>query len=303
MKMTHQTPQLVIMAAGMGSRYGGIKQIDAFGPRGETLLDYSVYDALRAGFSEVIFIIRKDIEKDFAEVVLSKMEGRVPYQLCFQEMEPHIPGVGRVSRTKPWGTTHAVLSAARMIKSPFVVINADDFYGREAYTLLADFFRGNKTDNEHAMAGYRLGDTLSPHGTVSRGVCEAAPGPVLASITEHTKIYRSGDAAVSETNKGHVRLSLDSFVSMNFWGFKPSVLPVMERLFYDFAAAHAADPKAEHYIPLAVDYLIRELGHTVHILPCGGPWFGVTYREDRPYVAEAILKLAEAGEYPSGLYA
>lgn len=295
-------PQLVIMAAGMGSRYGGIKQIDSFGPGGETLLDYSVFDALRAGFSEVIFIIRKDIEKDFSDVVLSKMEGRVPYKLCYQEMEPDIPGVGRISRTKPWGTTHAILSAASLIRGPFVVINADDFYGREAYILLTEFFRTHEDDTVHAMAGYRLGDTLSPHGTVSRGVCETLPGPVLAAITEHTKISRSGEVAVSETENGTVSLPLDSFVSMNFWGFKPSVLPVMERLFYTFAAENASNPKAEHYIPLAVDYLIRDLGHIVYILPCKGPWFGVTYREDRPHVAEAIRKLIAAGEYPDKLY-
>lgn len=300
--MANQGPQLVIMAAGMGSRYGGIKQIDSFGPGGETLLDYSVYDAMRAGFSEVIFIIRKDIEKDFADVVLRKMEGRVPYRLCYQEMEPDIPGVGRVPRTKPWGTTHAVLSAASLIRGPFVVINADDFYGREAYRLLAEFFRANSDEKAHAMAGYRLGDTLSPHGTVSRGVCEAKPGPVLAAITEHTKIARSGDVAVSEMEHGTVSLPLDSFVSMNFWGFKPSVLPVMEKLFYTFAAENAGNPKAEHFIPLAVDYLIRALNHVVHILPCKGPWFGVTYREDRPHVANAIRKLVAAGEYPDKLY-
>ncbi|MCX7650188.1 MAG: sugar phosphate nucleotidyltransferase [Flavobacteriales bacterium] len=295
-------PQLVIMAAGMGSRYGGIKQIDAFGPHGETLMDFSVFDALRAGFGEVIFIIRKEIEQDFRDVVLKRMEGRVPYRLCFQEMEPDIPGLGRVARTKPWGTCHAVISAAPLIDRPFVVINADDFYGRSAFEVMRRFFDSSKSETDHAMAGYRLGDTLSDYGTVSRGVCEATPDNVLISITEHTQIRRGEGCALSLTSEGEEVLPLNRFVSMNFWGFKPSILPVMESLFYDFAKANQSQPKAEFYIPLAVDHVIKNLGHRVHILPCEGPWFGVTYREDRPQVLKAVQKLVQQGVYPEGLF-
>lgn len=296
------TFSLVIMAAGMGSRYGGIKQIDTFGPSGETIMDYSIHDALAAGFKDIVFIIRRDFEQKFRETVLRKWENRLPYKVGFQEMEPDIPGVGRVSRSKPWGTCHALLSVAHLIEGPFVVINADDFYGRHAYQLLATFFKGNSASREHAMAGYRLGDTLSPHGTVSRGVCQADRELRLVGIREHTQVRLKDEAAISETPDGPVSLALDSFVSMNFWGFKPSILPLMERLFQEFVLQHKEDPKAEFYIPLAVDHAIRHEGHTVHILPCEGPWFGVTYREDRPHVADSIRNLVDQGVYPSNLF-
>ncbi|MCX7767678.1 MAG: nucleotidyltransferase [Flavobacteriales bacterium] len=295
-------PILVIMAAGMGSRYGGNKQIDSFGPNGETLMDYSIYDALQAGFKEIIFIIRPDFEEDFRQAVLRKLEGHVPYKVGFQEVAPDIPGVGRIPRSKPWGTCHAILSVAHLIEGPFVVINADDFYGRQAYQLLANFFRDNHAPLEHALAGFRLGDTLSPHGTVSRGVCQADGQLRLVGIKEHTQVKLMDGEALSETADGPVSLPLDSLVSMNFWGFKPSILPLMERLFLEFVAQHKEDPKAEFYIPLAVDHAIRHEGHTVSILPCEGPWFGVTYREDRPHVANSIRELVDQGVYPSNLF-
>jgi len=299
---TSASPDLLIMAAGMGSRYGGIKQIDSFGPGGETIMDYSIYDALHEGFSKVIFVIRKDIDKDFHEVVVKKIDGKIPFEICYQELEPELPEWGKIPRTKPWGTCHAILSAAHLIERPIVVINADDFYGRDAYRIMAEFFHAQPTSDVHAMAGYRLKDTLSPHGSVSRGVCSTSEDCLLVTIQEHTKIEWSNGHVISRGEGLEIELNPESYVSMNFWGFQTSVVPIIEKLFTEFVRENRNNPKAEFYIPLAVDFMIHHLQHKIHVIPCKGPWFGVTYQEDRLQVSKCIRELIAQGEYPERLY-
>ena len=295
-------PTLVVLAAGMGSRYGGIKQIDTFGPGGETILDYSVYDALRAGFGKVVFIIRKDIEQDFKEVFDKKLAPHIPVEYAFQSADLDYPGIERVpERTKPWGTGHAVLSARAHIHEPFAVINADDFYGRDGFLKMANFLSSNTDQTIHAMVGYELPKTLSEHGSVSRGVCEADADDFLKTIVERTKVYPENGKIISEEGDTKLELDPNSPVSMNFWGFMPSIFDRLQGWFVDFVNKNADNPKAEYYIPLTVQGLMDQ-GHKVKILRNSGVWFGVTYREDREHVSESIKKLVEAGEYPAKLW-
>ncbi|MBL0911946.1 MAG: nucleotidyltransferase [Bacteroidia bacterium] len=296
-------PTLVILAAGIGSRYGGIKQIDPFGPNGETIMDYSLFDAIRAGFGKIVFIIRPELEPDFKEVFDAKLQGRIPYEFAYQTLDISPFGLETpAERTKPWGTGHAMLAARKQIDTPFAVINADDFYGRDAFVTMAAFLSAQNPDSLHAMAGYELARTLSENGSVSRGVCEVDGEGYLQNITERTKIYRKDGQIVSEEKDGSLLpLPEDSPVSMNFWGFQISVFERLDAWFREFAAANIRDPKAEFYIPLAVKKLMDE-GHRIRIIPNSAQWFGVTYREDKEGVQQSLAALTASGEYPAKLW-
>jgi len=295
-------PTLVVLAAGMGSRYGGVKQIDAFGPSGETILDYSVYDAARAGFGKVVFIIRKEIEQDFREVFDKKLSPHIQVEYAFQTSDLNYPGIKSVpERTKPWGTGHAILCARENIHEPFAVINADDFYGYDGFLKMAEFLSTNQDQTVHSMVGYELPKTLSENGSVSRGVCEADADGNLTQIVEKTKIYPENGKIISEEGDAKTELNPNSPVSMNFWGFMPSIFDHIETWFVDFVNQNADNPKAEYFIPLTVQGLM-DLGHKVKILRNSGVWFGVTYREDREHVSASIAKLVAQGEYPAKLW-
>ncbi len=297
---------LVILAAGMGSRYGGLKQIDPVGPTGETILDYSIYDALRAGFSRVVFVIRRDIESAFREAVGRRFEERVDVDYAFQELDLVPPGFTvPAGREKPWGTAHAVLAAASAVTTPFAVINADDFYGAESYAVLADFLdRAGDNDRAHyALVGFKLRHTLSEHGHVARGICTCDDELYLKAVTERTKIVKRGDAAIHVDDEGIEHpLSGDEWVSMNMWGFTPSYFRHAQEQFADFLNARGHEAKSELYIPYVVDQLIARGQADVRILPSTSPWFGVTYREDKPTVVSHIRKLVDAGRYPAPLW-
>jgi NDP-sugar pyrophosphorylase family protein len=295
---------LVVLAAGMGSRYGGLKQVDPVGPSGEAILDYSVFDAIRGGFGKVVFIIRKDFEAEFKEKVGSKYEGMIPVDYCFQDLndlpEPYTVPQGR---TKPWGTAHATRSARSIVKEPFAVINADDFYGRDAFAKLGAFLSEAKP-MQFAMVGYKLELTLSENGSVARGVCKVAEDGSLESVTEMTKLVRAGDVAENREDQDNpVKVALDARVSMNLWGFSPELFDELERRFPKWLAENGGKEKSEWYIPFVVDELIREGKATCKVLPTESSWFGVTYREDKPFVMAEIKKLVDAGEYPANLLA
>lgn len=296
------SPTLLIMAAGMGSRYGGLKQIDSIGPGGLTILDYSIFDALRAGFGKIVFVIRKDIEKAFHEAIGSRFEAHLPVEYVFQEIDSLPPGFAvPAGRTKPWGTTHAVLMAAEVIHEPFAVINADDFYGAEGYQVLARHLASGT--HEDAMVGFILRETLSDFGSVARGVCRCNPKGYLDGIEELTCIERVGDHARNTDGKGQVTsLTGDETVSMNMWGFTPRVFPQLRQLFEEFLDCNGTDLKAECYLPKAVNRLVAEGQVRVKVLRSRSAWFGVTYREDRPCVSHAIGSLVEADSYPRKLW-
>lgn len=293
-------PTLLILAAGLGSRYGGLKQIDPVGPDGQTILDYSVFDAKRAGFGKVVFIIRKDIEEDFKSVFAEKLSKSMPVEWIFQELDMLPDGkIAPPERTKPWGTGHAVLMAKNIIREPFAVINADDFYGSEAFEKAVEFFNNDKKDTHYAMVAYELKNTLSDYGTVSRGVCEADDEGNLISVTENTKIAREGDQ-VFNTEPDDTKTILDenTLVSMNFWCFKPTFFNQLDSHFHRFIENNMHNPKAEFYIPTAVDALIKSNQAKVRILPNKGQWFGITYKEDKPLVIDKINTLTREGKYP-----
>ncbi len=278
---------LVVLAAGMGSRYGGLKQLDPVGPSGEILLDYSVDDALVAGFTKIIFVIRREMLDLFIETVGKRYEQKIGVEYAFQELEP-LPG-GRVSppgRTKPWGTGHAVLAAAPLLRKPFAVINADDYYGASGFLALAAFLKTTSPDH-YAMVGYRLEKTLSDHGTVSRGICHADQNGYLIDITERIAIERTSEGIMAQENPP-VLLTGAEPTSMNFWGLMPDFLGKLERLFEEFLEARGEDAKAEFYLPAAVSSLIGTGEATVRLLHSGDPWLGLTYPEDRPIVVEAL---------------
>jgi Nucleotidyl transferase len=299
-------PTLLILAAGIGSRYGSLKQLDRIGPSGETIIDYSIYDAIRAGFGKVIFVIRENIVKEFSEVFVEKLKGKIEVDYAFQEINK-VPGGVQYSkeRQKPWGTGHAVLMAAEKIHEPFAVINADDFYGRGSYQSLADFYMGwtPQKENTYCMVGYELGKTLSEHGSVSRGVCKADGCAFLLEVTERTKIERdsAGIAYLDETGKSFY-LDERTTVSMNFWGFTPFFFHHLETRFLEFIKTNANSPKAEFYIPGVVNDLLKRKDASVRILPCNDQWFGMTYQEDRELVVSRIGELVIAGIYPVDLW-
>ncbi|MBO5618417.1 MAG: nucleotidyltransferase [Paludibacteraceae bacterium] len=297
-------PTLFILAAGMGSRYGGLKQMDGLGPNGEAILDYSVYDALRAGFDKIVFVIRKDFEDDFRRVVLSKYEGKVQCELCFQSVDKVPAGCTyNPERTKPWGTNHALLMGRELIHEPFAVINADDFYGKESFQVLADFLKSVEgTEGHYCMVGYRVCNTLSENGAVSRGVCATDENGYLTDVVERTKIEDKNGTIVFTEGEQDTPLAPNTPVSMNMWGFTPEYFQYSEEAFRAFLAEKGGELKSEFYIPTLVNQLIVAGKATCKVLDTPSKWFGVTYSEDRPQVVEKINRLIQAGEYPEKLF-
>ncbi|PWV50757.1 sugar phosphate nucleotidyltransferase [Chitinophaga sp. S165] len=297
-------PTLLILAAGMASRYGSLKQIQQFGPSGETIVDYSIYDAIRAGFGKIVFIIRKDFEKEFKEIFEPKLKGRVATDYVFQEMDAYLNGYPMpADRSKPWGTAHAVLCAKDAINEPFAVINADDFYGRDSFEKAAAFLKNDAKPDVYSVIGYQLNKTISEHGSVSRGVCAADSNSNLAAINERTKVYKDGEQIVYEDADGSKHaMAPDTPVSMNFWGFHPSVFDMSQGLFKDFLKKDGDKPKSEFFIPIVVDHFIKNKLGVVNVIPTAAQWFGVTYKEDAPGVQESLSALVKSGEYPDNLW-
>ena len=298
-------PTLFILAAGMGSRYGGLKQLDGLGPNGETIMDYSVFDAMRAGFGKVVFVIRKDFEEDFRRVVLSKYADHVPCEVCFQGIDNLPEGFTRnPERTKPWGTNHAVLMAKDLIHEPFMVINADDFYVKESFEVMAKFLLSvNGEQGKYCMAGYRVGNTLSEHGTVSRGVCATNKMGYLTDVVERTAIQaKDGHILFPDENGNEVEIPFDTPVSMNMWGFTPEYFEYTEEAFKAFLTEYGQELKTEFYIPTLVNDLIKAGKATCQVLDTPAKWFGVTYADDRQMVVDKIQALVDAGVYPNKLF-
>lgn len=305
--MKSATPTLVVLAAGIGSRYGGLKQIDPIGPGGEAVLDYAIYDARQAGFGKFVFVIRKEIEADFRSAFSRRFENHVDVRYAFQELGMLPAGFALpAERKKPWGTAHATLCAEPQVNEPFTVINADDFYGAESYRILADFLRqpaGDAGEENYAMVGFRLERTLSQHGSVARGVCQIDADGVLLSVEELTSIEKRPGGLSNAEPDGTLRpLTGAEIVSLNFWGFQPAFFGHLRRLFGRFLEQNLTNPKAEFYLPAAVNSLIEERAARVTVLPTPCSWFGVTYREDRQRVAESIRSLIRAGRYPDVLW-
>lgn len=298
-------PTLFVLAAGMGSRYGGLKQLDGLGPNGETIMDYSIYDAIRGGFGKVVFVIRKDFEADFRNIVLKKYENHIPVEVVFQDLKSLPNGFScPVERTKPWGTNHAVLMGKNVIHEPFAVINADDFYGRDSFAVLGKALSemGGK-ENDYCMVGYRVGNTLSESGTVARGVCETNEEGFLTSVVERTAIERiDGKVSFKDENGEMVTIADNTPVSMNMWGFTPDYFTHSEDFFVDFLEKNMENLKAEYFIPLAVNRLINENTARVKVLDTTSKWFGVTYAADRQGVVDKIQALIDAGDYPNKLF-
>jgi UTP-glucose-1-phosphate uridylyltransferase len=298
-----KSPTLVILAAGMASRYGSMKQIQAFGPGGETIMDYSIYDAIKAGFKKIVFIIRKDFANDFREIFDPKLKGKVAVDYVFQDIHSFTNGYQiPADRTKPWGTAHAVLCARDAVKEPFAVINADDFYGRNAFEKAYDFLTGDCNSSVYAIIGYDLLKTLSSHGTVNRGVCQVDDKGNLSSVTERINISMQNGKIVCDDNLQPKELSIGSSVSMNFWCFHPSIFDISEKMFHDFIQANSTQPKAEFFIPIVADEFIKLYNGTVQVIPTTAQWFGVTYKEDAPSVKANLDKLISFGEYPTHLW-
>lgn len=298
-------PTLFVLAAGMGSRYGGLKQLDPLGPHGETIMDYSIYDAIKSGFGKVVFVIRKDFEQDFREKILSKYEGHVPVEVVFQSIDNLPEGYTcPADRTKPWGTNHAVLMGKDVIKEPFAVINADDFYGRDAFQVIAkELMRPRDRKGDYCMVGFRVGNTMTENGSVARGVCENKDG-LLTSVVERTAISYDPEGRIVFTDEnGEVQtLAPSTPVSMNLWGFTPDYFDFSEREFKKFLDKDINTPKAEFFIPLAIDTLINSGEATVKVLDTDSKWFGVTYAADRPGVVEKFAELHANGTYPEKMF-
>lgn len=295
-------PTLLILAAGMGSRYGGIKQMDAFGPHGETIIDYSIYDAIRSGFGKIVFVIRKDFAEEFKEMFDGKLQGKIETEYVMQEMDSYLGNVSvPTERTKPWGTAHAVLCAKDVIHEPFAVINADDFYGRDAFEKAAQFLTHGVSEKRYCIIGYQLSNTLSENGTVSRGVCQVDVNNNLVSIIERTKIFPEDGHIYFVEDSVRGTLPADTPVSMNFWGFHSNVFDFIEKLFHTFLQENQANPKAEFFIPIIGDAFIKGDGE-IKVIPTDAQWFGVTYKEDAPVVKESLQKLIEDGAYPQRLW-
>ena len=296
-------PALVIMAAGIGSRYGGLKQIDPVGPTGETIIDYSIYDAMRAGFGKLVFVIRKDIESQFREIVGARFEQRIAVEYAYQELDKLPAGHALpAGRTKPWGTTHAILMAEGVVQEPFAAINADDFYGQQAYKALAQHLTSGTPD--YAMVGFILKNTLSDHGSVARGVSRVDANNYLTHIVEMMKIERDGSGAKDTGPDGKTtKLTGEEAVSMNFWGFTPALFPQLRARFTEFLQKNGQEQKSECYIPATVGELVTSGQAKCKVLRSSDSWFGVTYREDRPQVVESIRQLIAQGKYPEKLWA
>jgi hypothetical protein len=300
-------PTLLVLAAGMGSRYGGLKQIDPMGPNGETVLDYSVFDAIRAGFGRVVFIIREDFAEAFQHGIGCRFAGRIEVAYAFQRLDD-LPAPFSVpaGRSKPWGTTHAVRAARALVNAPFAVINADDFYGRDAYQRAADFLSQSAAADDkahYAMIGYPLGNTLSDHGDVNRGICTTDANGLLSGVEEYVKILREADGIVRGTALDGSRkpVAESGPVSMNFWAFSGCFFAQLEAGFINFLSAHGHAATSEYYIPTIVDDLIRSRQADCAVIPTTSHWFGVTYPADKPHVVASIQHLIAAGEYPQQL--
>lgn len=300
-------PTLLLLAAGMGSRYGGLKQLDGLGPNGETIMDYSIYDAIQAGFGKIVFVIRKDFEKDFRGKILSKYEGHIPVELCFQGIDNLPVGFSLPEgRVKPWGTNHAVLMAKDVIKEPFCAINCDDFYNRDAFMVIGKYLADlpEETKNRYAMVGYRIGNTLSENGTVARGICSTDADGNLTTVVERTEIMRiDGVVSYKDGNKW-VGVDDNTPVSMNVWGFTPDYFDYSEAYFKEFLSdeKNMENPKSEFFIPLMVNKLINDKTATVKVLDTTSKWFGVTYAADRQGVVDKIQDLVDKSLYPRKLF-
>jgi NDP-sugar pyrophosphorylase family protein len=299
-------PTLIVLAAGMGSRYGSLKQVDKLGPGGETIIDYSVFDAIRAGFGKAVFVIRKSIEKDFIDVFADRFLKKIPYEIVFQELDMLPEGfICPEERTKPWGTAHALWVCREVVKEPFVVINADDFYGKEAYQVLADHLKQNPQhdSSNFAMCGYRLDNTLSEHGMVTRGICSINDEGYLQSVDEQFNIgCDETGKIVSYMESGNIALDPDVTVSMNIWAFNPSIFQLIEEYFIKFLEKHIRTPKSELLTPQLVDKIIKEGKGKIKVLQSASKWFGVTYANDKPLVMQKLKELKERKEYPANLF-
>jgi dTDP-glucose pyrophosphorylase len=297
-------PTLLVLAAGMGSRYGGNKQLDQVGPSGETIIDYSIYDAIRAGFGKIVFVIRRDIEDQVKERFVGRLKGKIEVDYVFQEIS-NLPEGVKVTpeRQKPWGTSHAILVTEQKIKEPFGVINADDYYGVESFKILRDFLVNDTDPNNYCIVGYKLGNTLSEHGHVNRGVCQVSPDGLLENIVETRQIEKTSDGAVAPGADGNqLHFTGNEVVSMNLWGFKPSCYSFLGKEFRNFIDQKGMDPKSELDIPTSVDKFVKNGQITIKILMSSERWFGVTYREDKPFVVENINRMIRAGAYPEAIY-
>ena len=299
-------PTLFVLAAGMGSRYGCLKQLDGLGPNGETIMDYSIFDAIRGGFGKIVFVIRKDFEEDFRKKIISKYENNIPVEVVFQSIDKLPEGFTcPAERVKPWGTNHAVLMGKEVIREPFAVINADDFYGRDSFAVIGKFLselpEGAK--NTYCMVGFRVGNTLSESGTVARGICSTDENRHLTTVVERTEIMRiNGVVSYKDENGEWVGIEDNTPVSLNMWGFTPDYFNYSEEYFIDFLKENIDKPKAEYYIQLMVNKLINDGTATVEVLDTTSRWFGVTYAADRQGVVDKLQALADSGEYPSKLF-
>ena len=296
-------PTLFVLAAGMGSRYGSLKQLDSLGPNGETIMDYSIFDAIRGGFGKVVFVIRHSFAEEFIEKVVNKYAQVIPTEVVYQELD-YLPEGFSVpeGREKPWGTNHAVMMGKEVIKEPFAVINADDFYGRESFAIIADWLSKQEGENKYCMVGYRVGNTMSESGTVSRGICETNEASELTSVVERTKIGYYNDGIAFNEGEEWTMLDPNVPVSMNMWGFTPDYFKYSDEIFVEFLKENMSNLKSEFFIPLIVNDLIQTKRATVTVLDTPSKWFGVTYAQDRPDVVAKIQSLVDAGEYPSPLF-
>lgn len=297
-------PTLLILAAGMASRYGSMKQVDGFGPNDETIIDYSIYDAIRAGFGKVSFIIREEFQDSFKAIFEPKLKGRIETDYVFQSYDLSPFGINKtIERQKPWGTGHAVLSARNQINEPFCVINADDFYGYDAFEKMAAFLNNEVRDDYYALMGYEVDKTLSDYGSVSRGICKVNALGNLQEINERTKVYKKDGVIVYEDDNGNTTpLDEDARASMNFWGFTPAIFKQSEEMFKRFVEANENNPKAEFFIPLMAEELVKTGGAQFKVIPTSSKWFGVTYKEDKPIVQQSLAELVANGTYPENLW-
>ncbi len=296
-------PTLLILAAGMGSRYGGLKQMDELGPHGESIIDYSVYDAIQSGFDKVVFVIRESFADVFKERFEPRLKGKIKTEYVYQDLNDLPEGFSvPEGREKPWGTGHAILMAKDVINEPFAIINADDFYGRGAYKQVFDFVANSKDDNEYAMVGYALHNTLSEHGTVSRGVCETDSNDNLVNIVERTKIGYEGEKIFFYEEESKTELTGQEAVSMNFWAFKANYFERLEASFLDFLKEKGQEMKSEFYFNAVVDQLIKKDIVSTKVIRTDAKWFGVTYKEDKPLVQEKLDQLIKDGIYPEKLW-
>jgi UTP-glucose-1-phosphate uridylyltransferase len=295
---------LLILAAGMASRYGSMKQIQGFGPSGETIMDYSIYDAIEAGFTKVVFVIRKDFAENFKAIFEPKLKGKIKTDYVYQDLRSFVGNYEvPADRTKPWGTAHAVLCAKEIINEPFAVINADDFYGRDAFQKAHAFLNGDCSPKCYSIIGYELAKTLSENGSVSRGVCEVDAQSNLVSIAERVKIYRGDDNSITyEEEDKKFKVPADSKVSMNFWCFHPTVFSFIEKIFATFLNESGSSPKAEFFIPIIGDQFIKKGLGVIEVIPTSAQWFGVTYKEDAPDVQKSLNKLISDKVYPNSLW-